>query len=68
MSSIKGGKGLHGPDKQQDALPLMTRAAPAVRRTPAKDTEPSTSARNRVRMYHRVSQMLKRFVSKTRSA
>ena len=62
MSDIKGGKGLHGPDKQQDAMgmhvaALTIRAVRAKHRIQAKGSEPSTSARNGVLMYGRACQM-----------
>ena len=72
MSSIKGGKGLHGPDNQQDALRDVRsgpydKGGPSRAPHPSEGHLPSTSARNRVPMYDRVYQMLKRFVSKTRN-
>jgi hypothetical protein len=72
MSNIKGGKGLHGPDKQQDALrtyvaALTIRAVRAKHRIQAKGSEPSTSARNGVLMYGRACQMPTRSIQRSRT-
>ena len=70
MSDIKGGKGLHGPDKQQDALRDVRSGARAVRAKhliQAKGSEPSTSARNGVQMYGRACQMPTRSIQRSRT-
>jgi hypothetical protein len=72
MSNIKGGMGLHGPDKQQDALrtyvaALTIRAVRAKHRIQAKGSEPSTSARNGVPMYDRACQTLTLSIRRNRT-
>ena len=69
---IKGGKGLHGPDKQQDALRdvrsgAYIRAVRAKHPIQAKGIEPSTSARNGVQMYGRACQMPTRSIQRSRT-
>jgi hypothetical protein len=72
MSNIKGGKGLHGPDKQQDALRdvrsgAYDKGSPAKHRIQAKGSEPSTSARNGVPMYDRACQTLTLSIRRNRT-
>ena len=71
MSSNKGGKGLHGPDKQQDAL-RDVRSGATIRAVRAKhltkrSREPSTSARNGVPMYDRACQTLTLSIRRNRT-
>ena len=71
MSNIKGGKGLHGPDKQQDALRDVRSGAsdkggPSKAPIQAKGSEPSTSARKGVQMYGRACQMPTPSIQRTR--
>ena len=73
LSNIKRGKGLHGPDKQQDAMrdvrsgAFTIRAVRAEHLIQAKGIERSISARNGVLMSDRACQKLTRSIRRSRT-